>query len=1252
MRSNFIRIALFALPFAAFAFAIDACAEEKGLIFAVDFEGSEKSAGLMDGDPASDDILEAVTAGGDPKGYGKAFPKDPPFPGDAGRARNIRVVDEGFSGRAISVDEGSVGPIYSLKGNLWPPSGTVSFWIRLENIPAFGRKPSIPLCSLGETNFLLAEAPDYASAGENRQAVQIRKGKQEWMTLFLPKPIEAGKWCHVAFGWNTSRMLLAVNGIPLRWYQSSPSELFSHSPGVCPPSHLVPGGINGAVSAFTLDRIKIYDRLLGDEDLAKESSLAKLPRPDRKPIEKAPPASGGRFATDATYSYPVKKIFFEFDASGLELPGGGKAVLKVNAADSDGKGVGTAEIPLEGKDRAAFFIPPAAAELAPGKYVVRAELMADGKAVMCSETPMEVRKYEWLGNRIGCSDKVPPPWTPVKVQGNTVSCWGRDYRFADNGFPEGVSSLQPEPTHGEEIKELLAAPVEIVVEKAGKRIPLEKKDFNISQAKDCEADVKAVWGNGDLSVIVDGVLEFDGFYKFKAGIRPVKPVAVDTVCLDIAVPDSIARLFYAIGGKANKYAWTGISLEDKADGLLWDSLSASKRHEIANKANLVSYLWLGDDDRGIAMMMDNSRSWQVDPRKATTELVRKDGKTLIRMFLKNLPGDLAEPIDAELSVQATPVRPRPPGGSFRKLEHAFTNRCFFFDRPLVFPGCFDEANNPKGNYGQGIAELRRQGRKWWRYLTLISDRIPLEDPSCSENADIMRSWNSHEYNGERIDFILYWIKQWIDKTGVGGLYWDFCGPYTTSNVLGGLAWEDKDGKVNPSYYGFGRREFMKRTRNLLLETQQPPCMEAHMSTTPTVGYIGLCDIWLDGEHQGFPPENMQEPDMVDRWFNKPGMDILRISSGAQWGATMKFNNYFGGNEPIYALLGQFNYDYGFLKINSDAPSFGIDRDDCIFVPYWDDRKFVELQEGAKDVLAAQWLRPGMMRTLISNMAADPKHLSLKILMDKAGLPKDSAVIDERTGESLPSNGGLVGPLRVDGHSYRALLCAPQGTFAPTAALPFPEGIAPESDRFDSLAKEWTFETAPIKKPPENFYRKDRLAAPSNGWLRISGSHSTHSLIRKKICLDKGSVELTIARQPAEGNQQKRNGMEPGLALYWDKDHWFRIRVTAKEIACDGRNGSTGINESEPGTNALNNVRFSLQGNTLDLCAEKSAGSGKWKTICSVTPPEDALSFDPEFWILIGCGKDGNNDFLCNSESASIHCLNETFYKNLIIRKEP
>jgi hypothetical protein len=70
-------------------------------------------------------------------------------------------------------------------------------------------------------------------------------------------------------------------------------------------------------------------------------------------------------------------------------------------------------------------------------------------------------RQPWEGNRIGISDEVLPPWTPIVVAGDKVGVWGRSYRFGLLPMPVSVTARDAE---------VLAAPITLVGQADGKAL--------------------------------------------------------------------------------------------------------------------------------------------------------------------------------------------------------------------------------------------------------------------------------------------------------------------------------------------------------------------------------------------------------------------------------------------------------------------------------------------------------------------------------------------------------------------------------------------------------------------------------------------------------------------------------------------------------------------------------------------------------------------------------------------------------------
>ena len=67
----------------------------------------------------------------------------------------------------------------------------------------------------------------------------------------------------------------------------------------------------------------------------------------------------------------------------------------------------------------------------------------------------------WFGNRVGITDTVPAPWTPLVVEGSAVRPWGRTYRFDRSLLPTEVVTREAT---------VLAAPITLRGRAAGKPI--------------------------------------------------------------------------------------------------------------------------------------------------------------------------------------------------------------------------------------------------------------------------------------------------------------------------------------------------------------------------------------------------------------------------------------------------------------------------------------------------------------------------------------------------------------------------------------------------------------------------------------------------------------------------------------------------------------------------------------------------------------------------------------------------------------
>ena len=815
-----------------------------------------------------------------------------------------------------------------------------------------------------------------------------------------------------------------------------------------------------------------------------------------------------------------------------------------------------------------------AGPIRPGAYRV-AFRMLDRQTRRPVGKPQEVRlvrrTYEWENNALGLSETPPAPWTPVelKTRGRLfrreeVACvWGREYTFTGLGLPKSVPTLQPSPTRGPEIADVLAGPVRLVAQRSSRAC---KWRLGPSAIAGTDANTATVVGRATtegLAAEVNGQLDYDGFYKIHLKITPTRQQRFESIRVEVPVPTRQARLFHSVGEsmRTNK---TFAHFEGLGDGVLWDSKSAACNSLI--KGNFLPVAWLGDEDRGIAWMCDTDRTWQITFDRPCLDVVRQGEETVFRMHLLNRPGALEHPIEVTFSLQATPVRPRPPGGSWKKTEWYGWG---YFDRPLIYDGCFKGIEEPGDRAPQAWYRTRqaREKNRWWRYGCLNSDRITVQDKKYGAMVrDFGAEWYCENvfmkhHNRAHRDFELWAYKQWHDVASMDGVYFDNTFPAPSLNLLNNSAYVDAEGRLRPGYGVMGYREFLKRLRTMLLGFGPAPVLKAHITDTPIPGHLGFCDFWLDGENGGYPPREVETPDFVDRWYNKTGLANLRITLGQQWGPIPQYL-YDWGIEPTYAVLGMFDLENDFKAMGrTPYHDFGRFEEDVEFIPYWSLRPAARVVAGGPDVFVTSWRRQGQARFLISNLSNEDRRVSIEVDRARLGLPKNCAAVDERQGGALPLRDGVVMGLDIPRHDYRTLIVSEPGLHGPLPpdlgqALRPPQATWIEElcDDFSSIETAWQRNTSPhIRKSTHRAH-----GVPSEafdiflGHLRIRTSSYMHASVSRPFGQDGCSVQVKLREPDGRYGQ----GFGPGLHLYWENGAeahlmaWDGVGTTG--FACEGK----------------------------------------------------------------------------------------------------
>lgn len=158
-------------------------------------------------------------------------------------------------------------------------------------------------------------------------------------------------------------------------------------------------------------------------------------------------------------------------------------------------------------------------------------------------------RLKWLNSTLAQNDDLVKPYTPVEVDGKTVSILGRDIELGKNGLINQVCSKFDE---GIELcdsaqKELFAKPVEFAIDGEN----LKDGIFKIKKYKNC-AEVSSKSANLRYSAEVSGVIRYDGQADYSVKITPLKDFTVKNIALTLFINKECTSLMHGLGHRASK----------------------------------------------------------------------------------------------------------------------------------------------------------------------------------------------------------------------------------------------------------------------------------------------------------------------------------------------------------------------------------------------------------------------------------------------------------------------------------------------------------------------------------------------------------------------------------------------------------------------------------------------------------------------------------------------------------------------------
>ena len=504
----------------------------------------------------------------------------------------------------------------------------------------------------------------------------------------------------------------------------------------------------------------------------------------------------------------------------------------------------------------------------PGDFEVVAKFLQQGHPAFELRKELIVPDTTgWRGNKLGTEDKVLPPWTPVKVAGNKVDVWDREY-----DFKPGYQHLLTQVTSGRQ--PLLAGPVILSA-----TVPGVVHSGELPMSRWSGADTRATLDGGLFpnGLHLQVTVEYDGLAKFELSGKPAE--MPEALTIDIPVRPEIALY---------RHRFSAVWDTGKATG----NLPAGEG--VIDHDKFIPYYWLGNNDRGLFWMCESDEMWPNGQSPDALQVVREKDCVILRLNLLTKGQKLPDNWKFVFALQATPVKPTPADWrKWRMLPGRGANINILWPGPgrnsIRYFG-YPQASDP-ALYSQTIQKLHEAKTLAVPYLCLsfISAACPewpffrkcwAMGPVDSSSSDVaaygagfaMASPVGKDYS----DFIVWKTAEFIKQYHIDGLYHDNTHPYSSTNLDAGCGYTRGGKKVCQTFPILGFRDLYRRMYSVMKAIKPDSFTMAHMSGKMTIPILAYDDSYLDGEHfRGV---------VKDSYMDVMSLDTFRAEfMGRQWG---------------------------------------------------------------------------------------------------------------------------------------------------------------------------------------------------------------------------------------------------------------------------------------------------------------------------------------------------------------------------------
>ncbi|HEY1791844.1 MAG TPA: hypothetical protein VGG34_02930 [Opitutaceae bacterium] len=669
------------------------------------------------------------------------------------------------------------------------------------------------------------------------------------------------------------------------------------------------------------------------------------------------------------------------------------------------------------------------------------ELVArvNGTSAAERRVPFERHVFPWEHNSLGKSAAIVPPFSALVSGDDTVSAVLRKHTLTRLGLWKQVNSLGTD---------LLAHPMRLELRRGSRTESVEGNSFEFVDRSGTRVVSESSFPGGTTRSEWD----YDGVMKWTLDLAP-DPHPIDSLTLVVPLDDHLMPLMHACtDGIRINYA----GLVPAGSGQVWDSAKAKRR---VMPGTFVPYIWVGGEERGLAVFGDNDKGW-VTAKDVPCQVLRREGDILeLRLNLIAGPTVITAGRRITIGFQATPTKPMPADWRLRTLGgqpiHGTSALHYAFLGSCLDWGALSRAMDvyPR-NEDFGIWDEFRRVRQTGKLDTHELDDwlAHIGDPNDRERSRVAVGYGFHvmqtrpqnvlvytNARGVRFDtpegrtFLNEWDRElfpkrvwkdgtWFDlnpsesfrdyatwyyrrmlTTFADSIYWDDTFLQSVYRPIDTDAYRRPDGRIQPAAGLWDMRALIRRTAVLGAELGKPPTNMVHMTNAaiaPILSFAQSMYTWEDMK---------SDLDFQDRHTR----DYIRAESIGRQHGDVPFAMLLTVTKDPAKLAWIKRTGTGVLLVHEIKTSgserewsvafqklvdFGYGQKDVRVFNYWDADNPVSVDGG--DVATLCVAKSGAALAVVCDYGGGGEmtlHMNRKAL----GLSQGLAARNEETGEALP-----------------------------------------------------------------------------------------------------------------------------------------------------------------------------------------------------------------------------------------------------------